>query len=188
MSASGAFLKGFFKRGLLETDSPFYSHTIRWTNTARARRFLADGKDVGTIPDNITIPAGFSSWPELCQAQYWEIVTFLSPYLLSSQGDRMAMAHSVEGRYPFLDYRVIEFCNRLPVSFENAWADREIYPQAARSEISYQRKSGSGSSVLIGHPSSTASSTHARTNTSASFYLNMHSSRVAFLNPRLYIV
>ena len=26
----------------------------------------------------------------------------------------MAMAHSVEGRYPFLDYRVIEFCNRLP--------------------------------------------------------------------------
>ena len=115
MSANGAFLKGFFRRGLLETESPFYSHTIRWTNTARARRFLADGKDVGTIPDNITIPSGFSSWPELCQAQYWEIVTFLSPYLLSSQGDRMAMAHSVEGRYPFLDYRVIEFCNRLPV-------------------------------------------------------------------------
>jgi asparagine synthase (glutamine-hydrolysing) len=24
------------------------------------------------------------------------------------------MAHSVEGRYPFLDYRVLEFCNRLP--------------------------------------------------------------------------
>ena len=25
----------------------------------------------------------------------------------------MAMAHSVEGRYPFLDVRLIEFCNRL---------------------------------------------------------------------------
>jgi asparagine synthase (glutamine-hydrolysing) len=24
------------------------------------------------------------------------------------------MAHSVEGRYPFLDYRMVEFCNRLP--------------------------------------------------------------------------
>jgi asparagine synthase (glutamine-hydrolysing) len=26
----------------------------------------------------------------------------------------MAMAHSVEGRFPFLDHRVVEFCNRLP--------------------------------------------------------------------------
>jgi asparagine synthase (glutamine-hydrolysing) len=43
-----------------------------------------------------------------------EISIFLSEYLLSSQGDRVAMAHSVEGRFPFLDYRVVEFCNRLP--------------------------------------------------------------------------
>ena len=114
MSASGAFLLGFFRRGLLDTNSPFYSHTVRWTNTARARRFLLDGGEAGTLPESLPIPAGFSTWPELCQAQYWEIVTFLSPYLLSSQGDRMAMAHSVEGRYPFLDYRVVEFCNRLP--------------------------------------------------------------------------
>jgi asparagine synthase (glutamine-hydrolysing) len=46
------------------------------------------------------------------------MVTFLSPYLLSSQGDRPAMAHSVEGRYPFLDYRVVEFCGRLPASMK----------------------------------------------------------------------
>ena len=39
---------------------------------------------------------------------------FMSGYLLSSQGDRMAMANSVEGRYPFLDYRLIEFCAALP--------------------------------------------------------------------------
>ena len=38
----------------------------------------------------------------------------LGNYLLSSQGDRMAMAHSVEGRYPFLDHRVVEFACTIP--------------------------------------------------------------------------
>jgi asparagine synthase (glutamine-hydrolysing) len=42
----------------------------------------------------------------------------MSGYLLSSQGDRVAMANSVEGRYPFLDYRVIEFTAKLPPEFK----------------------------------------------------------------------
>ena len=42
----------------------------------------------------------------------------MSGYLLSSQGDRMAMGNSVEGRYPFLDYRMIEFCSKLPDNFK----------------------------------------------------------------------
>ena len=54
------------------------------------------------------------NWDPLSRAQYTESTLFLSNYLLSSQGDRMAMAHAVEGRYPFLDYRVIEFAARVP--------------------------------------------------------------------------
>jgi asparagine synthase (glutamine-hydrolysing) len=50
----------------------------------------------------------------LVRAQFLEVKLFLSQYLLSSQGDRMGMAHSIEGRFPFLDYRLVEFCNRLP--------------------------------------------------------------------------
>jgi asparagine synthase (glutamine-hydrolysing) len=42
----------------------------------------------------------------------------MSGYLLSSQGDRVSMANSVEGRYPFLDYRVIEFASTLPPDFK----------------------------------------------------------------------
>jgi asparagine synthase (glutamine-hydrolysing) len=58
------------------------------------------------------------NWSELARSQYLEATIFMSQYLLSSQGDRMAMGNSVEGRYPFLDYRVIEFCNRLPDNFK----------------------------------------------------------------------
>ena len=50
----------------------------------------------------------------LGRAQYLEITTFLEGYLLHSQGDRMLMGNSVEGRFPFLDYRVAEFAATLP--------------------------------------------------------------------------
>jgi asparagine synthase (glutamine-hydrolysing) len=39
---------------------------------------------------------------------------FMSNYLLSSQGDRVAMANSVELRVPFLDHRLIDFAAKLP--------------------------------------------------------------------------
>ncbi len=42
----------------------------------------------------------------------------MSGYLLSSQGDRMAMAASIEARFPFLDHRIIEFANRLPPQYK----------------------------------------------------------------------
>jgi asparagine synthase (glutamine-hydrolysing) len=123
--AGSAYLAAFFQRDLANTASPFYSHALRWENTARTRRFLLDD-DLAAAPLSqtngrakpwdslIDLPAGFDQWSHLGQAQYLEASIFLSQYLLSSQGDRMAMAHSVEGRYPFLDYRVVEFCNRLP--------------------------------------------------------------------------
>ncbi|MHC4496382.1 MAG: asparagine synthase-related protein, partial [Planctomycetota bacterium] len=42
----------------------------------------------------------------------------LSNYLLSSQGDRVAMAHSLEIRLPYLDPRVIDFMGRVPAKWK----------------------------------------------------------------------
>jgi len=119
-SGSGAYLTAFFKDGLSNVNDPAYSHAIRWKNTGRIKRFFSsEFKDAGEkmaaqLPHGILYPEAFEDWHTLSQAQYLEVTTFLSQYLLSSQGDRMAMANSVEGRYPFLDHRVVEFCNKLP--------------------------------------------------------------------------
>jgi asparagine synthase (glutamine-hydrolysing) len=146
-SQGEAFWFAFFRQGLERTDSPFYSHEIRWANTRRARRFLAgeNGRGSGDADAEaagrlIPLPSAFRGWSALAQAQYLEMATFLSPYLLSSQGDRVAMAHSVEGRYPFLDYRVVEFCNRLPPDLKQRgltekWLLRRLARKLVPSEI-----------------------------------------------------
>lgn len=54
------------------------------------------------------LPDNFYSWSLLQQNQFLEMKTLLSGYLLSSQGDRMSMAHGIEARYPFLDHRLVE--------------------------------------------------------------------------------
>lgn len=118
LRASSDFVMAFFQRKLMETHSPFYSHFIRWENTARTLKFFKNTLKNDVNYEEIPIPVGFTNWSNLAQAQYLEMVTFLSSYLLSSQGDRPAMAHSVEGRLPFLDYRLVEFCNQLPDDFK----------------------------------------------------------------------
>lgn len=114
-----AFWYAFFQNDLGRTELQGYSHRIRWSNGAGLLQMLADS---GTSPEvdgwipgiESTVPSGFGRWNALSKAQYWECRQLLSGYLLSSQGDRMAMAHSVEGRYPFLDYRVFELVRRMP--------------------------------------------------------------------------
>jgi asparagine synthase (glutamine-hydrolysing) len=122
LSKEGNYLEAFFRRGLEETGRPEYSHAIRWANTAPLRRFFApevkevlDGYEpVDEVVSMLQAHPVFDSWASLSQAQFIEASIFLSEYLLSSQGDRMLAAHSVEGRFPFLDHRVIELGCRIP--------------------------------------------------------------------------
>ncbi|HEU6449347.1 MAG TPA: asparagine synthase (glutamine-hydrolyzing) [Verrucomicrobiae bacterium] len=120
---NAAMLAAFFREDLLDVDAPDFSHAIRWRNNRRTRRFFSDAVLQNANPNfkksvAARLPMQFRDWEPLARAQFLEIKIFLSQYLLSSQGDRMAMAHSVEGRFPFLDFRVVEFCNQLPSKFK----------------------------------------------------------------------
>jgi asparagine synthase (glutamine-hydrolysing) len=124
-ATAGAFWQSFFKRSLTDTDNPYYSHLIRWANTGQVKSLFArDFRDSFDEERNVSGPlAGaidpaITSWHPLCRAQYLESALFLSGYLLSSQGDRMLMGHAVEGRFPFLDHRVIEFCSTVPPEYK----------------------------------------------------------------------
>jgi len=118
-----SFARDFFARGLSDTDDPLYSHRIRFANTSRCVRLLspeavAAAAAAGDVTERLRarLPAGFGRFSPLGKAQYLEIATFLNGYLLHAQGDRMLMGHSIEGRFPYLDYRVAELAARLPDS------------------------------------------------------------------------
>ncbi|MEE3325759.1 MAG: asparagine synthase C-terminal domain-containing protein, partial [Myxococcota bacterium] len=98
----------------------FFSHLPRWELTSGLKRFYskavkADLEDFDVYAEQAQqLPSGYANWNHFEQAQYLESTMLLPGYILSSQGDRMAMGHSVEGRFPFLDHRVVEFASKLP--------------------------------------------------------------------------
>jgi asparagine synthase (glutamine-hydrolysing) len=119
-----AFTQGFFSEGLGQADKPWFAHMPRISTTRRIWQFfrpeiresLADFDPFAALCR--TLPADIDRWIPMGRDQYVEAHTLMSGYLLSSQGDRVAMANSIEGRFPFLDHRVIEFANGLPPAFK----------------------------------------------------------------------
>jgi asparagine synthase (glutamine-hydrolysing) len=79
------------------------------------------------------LPAEFSTWDPFCQSQYLEMSQLLPGYILSSQGDRVAMAHGIESRFPFLDPEVVQFASTLPPTQKmKALREKYLLKQIAR--------------------------------------------------------
>ncbi|HEY7097839.1 MAG TPA: asparagine synthase (glutamine-hydrolyzing) [Terriglobales bacterium] len=66
--------------------------------------------------DDIDIRGQLNGRDALNQSLYLWSKTALSGYILTMLGDRMEMAHSVEGRVPFLDHKVVELIVSQPPS------------------------------------------------------------------------
>ncbi len=120
---SGAGGGEMWRRFFLEAgdpSDPLFSHLPRMRLAAFTRDFygpaMRDALAGADVDEALRgrLPRAFGRWSTTAQAAYLEIATLLPGYLLSSQGDRMAMAHGVEGRFPFLDHRLFAFAAALP--------------------------------------------------------------------------
>ena len=119
-AAGRAMTQAFFGSNPEQSTAPWFAHMLRTSTTRRVLPFFRE--DWRTAMQAFDphaalaalLPPDFAKWPPLQRDQYVEAHTLMSGYLLSSQGDRMAMAASVEARYPFLDHRVLEFSCRMP--------------------------------------------------------------------------
>jgi asparagine synthase (glutamine-hydrolysing) len=122
LGPAGARRGPAWRRFLLETgadDAQLGSHLTRARATAAVKAFYRPEVAAETGPTatldrlRADLPSRFGSWSHLERAAWLELTTLLEPYLLSAQGDRVAMAHGVEGRFPFLDHRVFAHSVRL---------------------------------------------------------------------------
>jgi len=136
------FLKMYYEDFLKRFEGPLAGLSMRVNNNqVLAKMFNKDWDiafDYNYLADKIDslTPKHVYSWSLLKRNQFWEMKTLLSGYLLSAQGDRMAMAHGVEGRFPFLDHNLIEWLLTLPDSAKlNGFSTKYLLKEAYKNEI-----------------------------------------------------
>jgi asparagine synthase (glutamine-hydrolysing) len=109
-----------FYRPTLSAAPRHFAMAVRWANGRALEQYFSDDMKAFARAYNPIdeferwLPAAYDGADSIGQAQYAEVCGLLGNYLLSSQGDRMSLAHGVEGRYPYLDEGFVNFAARLP--------------------------------------------------------------------------
>ncbi len=144
-----------YKAHLVAPDDAHYAMRVRWANGKAMEGCLSKEMrqlfcDYDPIEDLARwLPPGYWDAPDIEKAQQIEVALLMGNYLLSSQGDRMSMSHSVEGRYPYLDLEFVKFAASLPQSVKlrslrdkyilrNAFADQIPEGVRTRPKVAYQ--------------------------------------------------
>jgi len=117
-------MKMYYEGFLAEYDNELAGLNIRVHNNKILANFFNKDLKISFNKEELQesikaiLPDNFKRWSILQQNSFLEMKSLLSGYLLSSQGDRMSLAHGVEGRYPFLDHRLVEYVFHLPDSYK----------------------------------------------------------------------
>jgi asparagine synthase (glutamine-hydrolysing) len=102
--------------------------------------FLAEFRDrdpFHVLLDAFDLPGQLAGRHRVDQSSYLWTRLSLANYILRTLGDGTEMAHSVEGRLPFLDHHLFEFARRLPIGLKiRGDVEKYILREAVRPLIS----------------------------------------------------
>jgi asparagine synthase (glutamine-hydrolysing) len=119
-------LETVFARSVEGERDLLFSHALRIDNGRFAARLLnVEATDGDELTTELAARFRGIDVPALRRAQWIEFHTLLQGYLLSSQGDRMAFAHGVEPRCPYLSPAVVHYAASLPVEHHLPHDDNE---------------------------------------------------------------
>ncbi|MGW0889920.1 asparagine synthase (glutamine-hydrolyzing) [Saccharopolyspora sp. NPDC002578] len=122
---------GLYQQFSTEDRPGLFSHQMRFQNGRFAARLLAEpGDPLGAIEKLVADEPGFAELSAVQKAQWLEFRTLLSGYLLSTQGERMALAHGVENRCPFLDPAVVRRAASVNGRFGDPYDEKYLLKQA----------------------------------------------------------
>jgi asparagine synthetase B (glutamine-hydrolysing) len=97
------------------------------------KALLALGVPARWDRNNLDLPGQVAGREPVNQSLYLWSKAVLPSYVLTVLGDRMEMAHSVEGRLPFLDHHVVELARDLPISQKiRGMTEKYVLREAAR--------------------------------------------------------
>jgi asparagine synthase (glutamine-hydrolysing) len=97
------------------------------------RRLVEHQDPFSRFLDYIDVPRRLAGRHPVNQSLYLWGKSLLPNYIVSNLGDRMEMAHSVEGRVPFLDHKVVECAAKMPVEMKiNGMTEKYVLREAAR--------------------------------------------------------
>ena len=114
---------------------------VRSSNATRYRRLLrpeflaefADRDAFRVFLNRFDVRGQLAGREPVNQSLYLWTKTMLANYLLNMLGDRMEMAHSIEGRVPFLDHKVVELVRDLPVAMKiRGMTEKYVLREAAK--------------------------------------------------------
>lgn len=92
------------------------------------------GKSVyADVLDSLPLSMAIAGRAPLHQGLYVNSKTHLANFILTFLGDRMEMAHSIEGRVPFLDHHVAHYAARIPIAMKiKGYREKHVLREAAK--------------------------------------------------------